>query len=121
MTEIRSMLKAQCVSPLGTGRVDEMAFQTDAARLCELHQQVGELTRILEEEDSFPDQGFYDVRPSLHRIRIEGTYMEADEMFSLKCSLENIGQKKKECKDVIALKANRHRHPSYGNHNEERL
>ena len=90
MTEIRSMLKAQCVSPLGTGRVDEMAFQTDAARLCELHQQVGELTRILEEEDSFPDQGFYDVRPSLHRIRIEGTYMEADEMFSLKRSLETI-------------------------------
>ena len=90
MTEIRSMLKAQCVSPLGTGRVDEMAFQTDAARLCELHRQVGELTRILEEEDSFPDQGFYDVRPSLHRIRIEGTYMEADEMFSLKRSLETI-------------------------------
>ncbi|MBP5770887.1 MAG: Smr/MutS family protein [Bacteroidaceae bacterium] len=91
MTEVRAMLKAQCLSPLGQQRVDEMTFLTDCAVINELHQQAGEMVRIMEEEDRFPDQGFYDLRPTLQRIRIEGTYMEADEMFALKRSLETIG------------------------------
>lgn len=90
MTEIRALLRSHCLSPLGLERVEEMSFQTDGALLRELHQQVGEFVRLMTEEDNFPDQGYYDLRPTLRRIRIEGTYIEVDEMFSLKRSLETI-------------------------------
>jgi DNA mismatch repair protein MutS2 len=90
MTELRAMLKGHCLSTLGEGRVDEMTFTSDAERITEWHRQVGEFNRLLEERD-FPEQGYYDLRPVLSRIRIEGTYMEVDELFALKRSLETIG------------------------------
>ena len=90
MTEVRAMLKGHCLSTLGEGRVDEMTFTSDAERIAEWHRQVGEFNRLLEERD-FPEQGYYDLRPVLSRIRIEGTYMEVDELFALKRSLETIG------------------------------
>ena len=89
MTEVRAMLKGHCLSTLGEGRVDEMAFTSDAERIAEWHRQVGEFNRLLEERE-FPEQGYYDLRPVLTRIRIEGTYMEVDELFALKRSLETI-------------------------------
>ena len=90
MTEIRGLLNGHCLSTLGQQRVQEMSFLTDGAQLRELHQQVGELAHLLEEGDGFPEQGYYDLRPTLHRIRIEGTFIEVDEMFQLKRSLETI-------------------------------
>ncbi|MBO4802270.1 MAG: Smr/MutS family protein [Bacteroidaceae bacterium] len=92
MSEVRALLRAQCLSPLGLQRVEEMAFLTDGAQLRELHQQVGEFVRLTEEEDGFPEQGYYDLRPTLRRIRIEGTFIEVEEMFSLKRSLETISE-----------------------------
>ncbi len=90
MTDIRALLRGHCLSTLGQQRVDEMAFTADADLLKEWHQQVGEFARMEEETDGLPDSGFYDLRPTLHHIRIEGTYVEADEMFALKRSLESI-------------------------------
>ena len=90
MTDIRSMLRSHCLSSLGEQRVEQMTFLADASQLRELHQQVGEFIRLLQEKDTFPDQGYYDLRPTLHRIRIERTYIETEEMFTLKRSLETI-------------------------------
>ena len=83
MSEVRHLLKGLCLSTMGTQRVDEMAFTADASVLRELHRQTGEFARIMEEEDGFPDAGFYDLRPTLRRLRIEGTYIETDEMHQL--------------------------------------
>ena len=99
MTDIRSMLRAHCLSTMGQQRVEEMSFISDASRLMELHQQVGEFVRLKEEHDDFPDSGFYDLRPTLQHIRIEGTYIEVDEMFALKRALECIEGIKKTIKD----------------------
>ena len=90
MNEVRALLRAHCLSPLGLQRVEEMAFLTDGEQLRELHRQVGEFVRLQEETDGLPEQGYYDLRPVLQRIRIEGTYIEVDEMFQLKRSLETI-------------------------------
>jgi DNA mismatch repair protein MutS2 len=90
MKEIRAMLRGHCLSALGEQRVDEMAFTADATLLQELHQQIGEFVRMEEEADGLPDSGFYDLRPTLQHIRIEGTYIEVDEMFALQRALECI-------------------------------
>ncbi len=90
MKEIRAMLRGHCLSALGEQRVDEMVFTADAVLLQELHQQIGEFVRMEEEADGLPDSGFYDLRPTLQHIRIEGTYIEVDEMFALQRALECI-------------------------------
>ena len=48
------------------------------------------LVRIIQEKDGFPDQFFFDVRPSLKRVRIEGMYLDEQELFDLRRSLETI-------------------------------
>ncbi len=83
------MLKRYCLSTLGEERVDGLAFSTDVEQILEWHRQAGEFNRLIEEQD-FPDQGYYDLRPVLARIRVVGTYMEVEELFALKRSLETI-------------------------------
>lgn len=72
---IRHLLKGKCLSTLGEERVDEMAFSEKYEEINERLEQVMEFIRIIQEEDEFPDQYFFDVRPSLKRIRIEGMYL----------------------------------------------
>lgn len=88
--QIRQLLKDKCLSTLGEERVNEMDFSDHFEEVDELLNQVAEFVRIIQEEDNFPDQFFFDVRPSLKRIRIEGMYMDEQELFDLRRSLETI-------------------------------
>ena len=87
---IRHLLKEKCLSTLGQERVDEMNFSESFKDINEWLEQVMEFIRIIQEEDSFPDQYFFDVRPSLKRIRVEGMYLDEQELFDLRRSLETI-------------------------------
>ena len=89
-TEVRSLLRARCLSPLGKERVDAMSFSTDAAQVNTWMEEIREFRRIQEGQDDFPLDNFFDVRESVARIRLEGTYMEVEELFDLKRSLETI-------------------------------
>lgn len=88
--EIRKLLKEKCLSTLGEGRVDEMVFSDSFDNIQELLNQVTEFIRIIQEEDNFPANYFFDVRPSLKRIRVEGLYLDEQEVFDLRRSLETI-------------------------------
>ena len=48
--------------------MNEMNFSDHFEEVDELLNQVAEFVRIIQEEDNFPDQFFFDVRPSLKRI-----------------------------------------------------
>ena len=88
--DIRKLLMDFCVSSLGQGRVEAMHFMTDVHQIRELHEHTKEFLRIMQGEEDFPEQDFYDVRPALKRIRIEGTYLDENELFDLKRSLSTI-------------------------------
>lgn len=88
--QIRQLLKEKCLSTLGEERVTDMTFSDQHDKVEELLNQVMEFVRIVQEEDSFPDQFFFDVRPSLKRVRIEGMYLDEQELFDLRRSLETI-------------------------------
>ena len=90
--EIRTLLKAQCLSTLGKSLVDELTFSSDANQVNRWMEEIREMRRIGEEEDALPLVGFYDVRDSLKRVRLEGTWMEEAELFDLKRSLQTIDQ-----------------------------
>ena len=93
---VRNDLKELCLCPLGQQRVDEMSFSSNYTNIKRQIRQTTEFIRILKEEE-FPDQNFYDVRPSLKRIRIENTFLEEKELFDLQRSLDTI------CKIVTFL------------------
>ncbi|MCR5313973.1 MAG: Smr/MutS family protein [Bacteroidaceae bacterium] len=94
---VRKDLKELCLCPLGEQRVDEMAFSSNYTEIKHKIRQTTEFMRILQNED-FPDQNFFDVRPYLKRIRIENTFLEEKELFELQRSLDTI------CKIVTFLK-----------------
>ncbi len=88
--EIRTLLKAQCLSTLGKEKVDEIIFSDDAEVINEWLQQTREFRRLQQEAENFPLNYFFDVRESITRIRLENTHLEEDELFDLRRSLETI-------------------------------
>lgn len=88
--QIRQLVKGKCLSTLGMERVDEMAFSDDYREIDRRLEQVMEFISILQGEDDFPSQYFFDVRSSLKRIHVEGLYMDESELFDLRRSLETI-------------------------------
>ena len=89
---IRRMLKEQCLCQLGRERVDEMQFLTDYDAIDTRLNEVVEFMLMMQVEGNFPTDSYYDVREPLQRIRIEGMYMGAEELFSLRRSLDTIGR-----------------------------
>lgn len=89
-TDIRSLLKERCLSELGREEVDKMTFSDDYHTINNLLEQVVEFMEIINEDNSFPDQYFFDTRNSLKKIRIEGTWMDENELFDLRRSLQTI-------------------------------
>ncbi|MBO7471996.1 MAG: Smr/MutS family protein [Bacteroidaceae bacterium] len=74
--EVRAMLHGNCLSPLGHERVDAMQFLADHEAVTTLHLQLAELASILQVSTELPEQDFFDLREEIHRIRIDGTYLE---------------------------------------------
>ena len=87
---IRQLLKEKCLSTLGEQRVEEMSFSNQYETILSRLNETSEFIRIIQEEDNFPNQFFFDIRPSLQRIKVEGMYLDENELFDLKRSLETI-------------------------------
>ena len=89
--KIRILLKEDCLSPLGKDLVDEMNFSTNHTQILDQVNQTAEFVKIIQEEDEFPTDAYFDVRDSLYKIRVEGTFLEERELFDLRRSMETIG------------------------------
>ena len=81
--EIRAMLHGYCLSSLGHEKVDAMQFSSDHEVVTSLHLQLAELESILQTTTELPKQDFFDLREDIHRIRIEGTYLEEQTIWEL--------------------------------------
>ena len=88
--KIRDLLKGRCLSDLGKELVDEIRFISDFDQLKEDLSLVDEFVYILRVMENFPTSYYYDLREALGRIRIEGRFLEMQELFDLKRSLETI-------------------------------
>ena len=89
-TEVRTLLHGFCASPLGHERVDAMQFQTDHQSVTDLHMQLSELSAIMQTAMELPEQDFFDLRSDIHRIRIEGTYLEEQKIWELLRALRTL-------------------------------
>src|SRR5690554_4736771 len=88
--KIRQLIADRCFSPLGKEKVEEMKFSSDFDEILEKLLQTEEFVKIKEEEDNFPVDSFFDMRPVLRRIRIEGSWIDQNALFELRRSLQTI-------------------------------
>ena len=88
---IRRLLKDKCVSTLGVEKVDEIQFSSDYAEVMRLISLTDEMLRVLtSDSDELPIGDFYDVRPALSRVRIEGLFLDELEVYDLRRALEAV-------------------------------
>jgi DNA mismatch repair protein MutS2 len=88
--KIRELIKSRCLSSLGKELVDEIDFCTNYNTLSETLSLVNEFVIIIREMENFPTSYYFDLREALAKIRIEGRFLETEELFDLKRSLETI-------------------------------
>lgn len=88
--KVREIVKKHCLSSLGRDLVDEIRFASSFKTVRRLVNETNEFKTICLEEENFPLGYFIDVRSSLDKVRIDGTYLELEELYNLKRSLESI-------------------------------
>ncbi|MBL7969102.1 MAG: Smr/MutS family protein [Prolixibacteraceae bacterium] len=88
--KIRELIKGRCLSDLGRELVDEIRFVSHYEQLTETLSLVDEFVTIQREMENFPTSYYFDLREALGKIRIEGRFLEVQELFDLKRSLETI-------------------------------
>ncbi len=87
---IREQLKGLCLSDLGRRKVDKIKFATKAQFIHTLVGQVEEFRQIELMEEGFPLQHFIDVTPWLIRVKPVGTFLQEEEIFGIRRSLDTI-------------------------------
>lgn len=90
--QIREMLMAACLSPLGQRFVERMQFLSKYDLVQRLLQQVDEYKHLLSSGADFPAQYYYDVSGPLNRAAIEGSFLEVEAFYQIKMSLRTIRQ-----------------------------
>ena len=86
--KIRTMLLGTVLCPLGAARVNEMQFMTKRSELEPELALVNEMLEILNESKTpMPTEGFYDMTSQLKRLRLEGTFLETEDLFMLRRAL----------------------------------
>lgn len=88
--KIRELLKNRCLCNLGRELVDEIRFSAEFEMLSSDLSLVSEFVTILQEMENFPTSYYFDLRDALNKIRIEGRFLEVQELFDLKRSLDTI-------------------------------
>lgn len=88
--KIRQLIKNECLSTLGKERVQEMAFSASFEKISQALAETAEFKELIVYEDDFPLNHYYDVRPALKKIQVEGMFLATEELFDLKRSLETL-------------------------------
>jgi DNA mismatch repair protein MutS2 len=88
--QVRQSIYDLCLGSMGKKYVEGMKFSTSLNYLKGIHSQTAEFVRILQEHAGFPTQNYFDLRPDLERISIEGSYLTIEALFDFRASLESI-------------------------------
>lgn len=88
--DIRTLLCGFCQSELGKERVADLHMLTEIGAIRQRLSETQELETILNELIELPEMSFYDLRPAIQRIRLEGTHIEEEDLSKLKKSLDTL-------------------------------
>jgi DNA mismatch repair protein MutS2 len=87
---IREQLVRNCLSSIGKDHVSSIVFSSHAEKIFADLRLTAEMLGILNFEEGFPSQDYYDLIPELRRIVTPGTYMEEETISELRLSMQTI-------------------------------
>jgi len=88
--QIRKLLADYCLSPMGLEKAAAIRMMTGHDEIDLKISSTHEFQQILNFEDHFPSDNYYEISFCLNKIRIEGSFPEVHEIFDLKRSLETV-------------------------------
>lgn len=88
--EIKNLLASNCQSELGREMVSQLKMLTNPDEITQHLNETKELKVILEESADIPEMFFYDMRPSIQRIHVEGSHIDEEDLGRLKKSLDTL-------------------------------
>ncbi|MDO8898203.1 MAG: Smr/MutS family protein [Bacteroidales bacterium] len=91
-TTIRKMLRQFCVSTMGREKADIIAFSADIHSISESLDETESMVQLIDQGLPFPVRDYFDLRPELKRLRIDGTVIELESLFDLRLSLNILNQ-----------------------------
>jgi len=83
-SSIRQLLLSHCLSPMGESYVQHIRMQKHLDQLLPELESVEEFRQLLQFDEPFPAQDFYDLRAVLKRLQIDGTYIELEDLAQLR-------------------------------------
>lgn len=90
-SSIRTRLLNYCISTLGKDKVDEIRFSSDFQLVQLQISQTEEVLRLLTDTDeTLPVGDFFDLRDGLSRIRVEGLFLDEQEVYELRRALDAV-------------------------------
>ncbi|MFV0471168.1 MAG: endonuclease MutS2 [Paludibacteraceae bacterium] len=83
-SDIRKILMSNCLSQLGIDATENMSFSIHFEEIIQKIGETDEMYRLIFfETDEIPVGDFYDIRPALSRVRVEGLFLDISELFDL--------------------------------------
>jgi DNA mismatch repair protein MutS2 len=89
---IRKMLNHYCISTMGAEKAKSLHFSTDVDTIQTSLDQTESMLKLMQMGMPFSVRDYFDLRPELHRVRIDGTVIEQEALFDLKITLNIIMQ-----------------------------
>ena len=105
---VREAVKGCCLGEVGRWLTDKMRFMPKAADVRNRLAEVSEFMQLLQNQVDFPTDYFFDLRPLFDKMRVEGSFAEAEEIFNLYRSLSTV----KAITRFFAKEENTERYPS---------
>ena len=105
---VREAVKGCCLGEVGQWLTDKMRFMPKAADVRNRLAEVSEFMQLLQSQTNFPTDNFFDLRPLFDKMRVEGSFAEAEEIFNLYRSLSTV----KAITRFFAKEENTERYPS---------
>ncbi|HLO57342.1 MAG TPA: Smr/MutS family protein [Bacteroidales bacterium] len=88
--QVRELVKDHCLFSRGKQKTDEISFTSNYEELRKILEETAEFKEICLFEENFPTDNYRDLIPALKKAKVEGTYLEVEEVSDLKKSLETI-------------------------------
>ncbi len=86
--QVKALVMSYCLSPMGKQYVDKIAFINKQEVLTKLLLQTKEFQTILNEDNHFPIDHYFDIRSALNKAKIEGVWLDEEEFLQVKLVLQ---------------------------------
>ncbi|MEJ6980473.1 endonuclease MutS2 [Pedobacter sp. P351] len=89
-SEIKSLIKAQCLSDMGRQMVDRIQMMTSFDQINKFLRQTKEFKDILENDAPLHIRHLFDIKSLAEKIRVEGSFLNEAELHQVLLSLQTV-------------------------------